>query len=98
MRSGGRVPLTPLSSTAWVAAAIAYWQKISYLRRSDFSMYCRELKSFTSAATLALWSAVSKWVMGPMPHLPAFRLSQKEGTSLPTGVTQPMPVTTTLLI
>ena len=98
MRSGGKVPLMPLSSTAWVAAAMAYWQNTSNLRRSDFSMYCRGSKSFTSAATLALCSVVSKWVMGPMPHLPAFRLSQKVGTSLPTGVTHPRPVTTTLLI
>ena len=95
MRSGGRVPFMPLSSTAWVAAAMAYWQNRSYLRTSDFSMYCRGSKSFTSAATLHLWSAVSKWVMGPMPHLPAFRLFQKLSTSLPMGVTHPIPVMTT---
>ena len=56
-------------------------------------------KSFTSAGQPSPCSrVVSKWVMGPMPHLPFFKLSQKVGTSLPMGVTQPMPVMTTLLM
>ena len=34
---------------------------------------------------------------GPMPDLPSFNADQKVGTSLPIGVTTPVPVTTTRL-
>ena len=34
---------------------------------------------------------------GPMPERPSFKPAQKVGTSLPIGVTTPVPVTTTRL-
>jgi hypothetical protein len=39
--------------------------------------------------------AGSNWVMWSMPGLPASRLAQDSATVLPTGLTQPRPVTTT---
>jgi len=38
----------------------------------------------------------SKLVIGPMPLLPAVMFAQAVATSLPTGLTMPRPVTTTL--
>src|SRR5690349_18536321 len=40
--------------------------------------------------------SVGKSVMKPTPDRPAQRLCQNEGTSFPTGVTTPSPVTATL--
>ena len=37
-RSGGRVPMTPLSSTAWQAAATPYWEKASLRSTSVLSI------------------------------------------------------------
>ena len=73
------MPLMPLSSTAWVAAAMAYWQNTSNLRRSDFSMYCRGSKSFTSAATLALVLRGVKVGDGPNAALARFQALPKGG-------------------
>src|SRR3990170_718608 len=42
-----------------------------------------------------LYSAASKWVIGPAPLLLARMLAQVVSTSAPNGVTRPKPVTTT---
>ena len=52
-------------------------------------------KSLTSAAIRVVRRDGSNWVMGPTPDLPAIRPAQVDGTSLPSGVMAPMPVTTT---
>ena len=54
-------------------------------------------KSLTEAAKRVAKSVVSNDVMGAAPETPATMLSQLVGTSLPTGVTRPRPVTATRL-
>ena len=54
-------------------------------------------KSFTSAASLHLKSAVSKWVIGAIPTVFDLIADQKLSTSFPIGVIAPIPVTTTLV-
>ena len=51
--------------------------------------------SLTSAASLYLLSDVSNLVMGAIPFFPMHTDSQKADALLPTGVTAPIPVTTT---
>ena len=54
--------------------------------------------TFTSPAIFDLKSAVSKWVMGAMPLVPAHNASQVAWVPIPTDDTSPMPVTTTRLL
>src|ERR1700733_8547636 len=83
-------------SASWVAAS-AKWIKRPILRASFLSMKFSGLKFFTSAANVTGKPVVSKLVIGPIPLLPASRLSQTSGAVLPTPHNNPMPVTTTLL-
>jgi len=53
-------------------------------------------KPFTSQAKVTAKALASKWVIGAAPERPAIRFSQVVGTSLPSGVTAPRPVITTL--
>jgi hypothetical protein len=49
----------------------------------------------SSAANRALSPEASKYVMGATPHTPSMSDRQKSATFNPTGVTTPIPVTTT---
>lgn len=53
------------------------------------------LKSFSSAATFAVYSLESTRVIGPTPDTPAKAFFHVDSTSLPSGVKAPNPVTTT---
>src|SRR5579859_2414189 len=53
------------------------------------------LKPLTSAAILVSKPSVSKWVIRLTPETPSTRFDQTVSTSLPIGVTKPMPVTAT---
>src|SRR3954463_16272281 len=53
------------------------------------------LKPLTSPANRHARFAASKRVIRSMPLLPASRLDQDSSTVVPTGLTQPRPVTTT---
>ena len=75
------------------------WEK-GLLGHSDAvlgSMRSFATKSFSSAASVALYPVVSKRVIGPIPTFPSFTPFQKLSTSFPIGVTAPSPVTTTRL-
>ena len=87
----------PEFSRASFAAATANWQKGSIRRAVFGSIYCFGSKSFTSAASLHLKSAVSKWVIGAIPTVFDLIADQKLSTSFPIGVIAPIPVTTTLV-
>src|SRR5512140_1993649 len=68
----------------------------AFMRRASFgTMYAERSKFRTSPAMRQPSPEASKWVIGPMPERPASRASQDDGTSLPTGLTAPRPVTTT---
>src|SRR5678815_252236 len=58
-------------------------------------MYWRGSKPFTSHAKRTDSREGSNLVMGPAPERPARRALQVDSVSVPTGVTSPMPVTTT---
>src|SRR5262245_4095451 len=93
----------PESSTAMTAHAIAYLRYGSSRRASFLSMYLSSSKLRTSPAMrvtnlyspLSDFSLASNFVMGPMPDLPCVSAAQNSSTLLPTGVSAPMPVTTT---
>ena len=89
-----------LSSTASVAAATAYCVYKSFFLKSFFSKYFVGSKSLTKPAILTFRPSVLKRSSGikSIPETPFTRLSQVVFISLPTGVTAPIPVTTTLLI
>jgi hypothetical protein len=55
------------------------------------------LKSFTSPAKCVVKALASKPVILAMPDFPASKAAQDASTVLPTGLTQPKPVTTTRL-
>jgi hypothetical protein len=58
-------------------------------------MYFVGSKSLTWPPKVVLNPLASKEEIGPMPPFPATMLAHADGTSLPTGVTRPNPVTTT---
>ena len=87
----------PASSNASLEAATANWEKRSILLAVFGSMHAFGSKSFTSAASFALYSVVSNAVIGAIPTFFSFKPFQKDSTSFPIGVTAPKPVTTTLL-
>ena len=97
-RSGSTVPAILLSCMACVAAATAYCTNRSFLRSSLFSKCSSGSKPLTSAATLTFFSEASKRVMKSTPQTPLTRELQYSSRWLPTGVTAPIPVTTTLLM
>src|SRR3989442_2452252 len=93
----------PDSSTAMTEHAIAYLRYGSSRRASFLSTYFSSSKLRTSPAMrvtnwnspLAVLVCASNFVIGPMPDLPCVSADQNSGTSLPRGVSAPMPVTTT---
>ena len=85
----------PESSMASVAAAMAYWMKMSIFFCSFLSMNLSGSKPRTSPAILQAKSVVSNRVIIPIPLLPARRAAQVSGTVRPQGLTVPMPVMTT---
>ena len=86
----------PLSAIAWSAAIRASWVKRSIFLASRLPSKASMSSPFTSPASLHLKSVVSNWVMGPMPHWPAFAAAQLSAAVLPSGFTVPRPVITTL--
>ena len=88
----------PQSRAASTAAPRPYRQKrsIRFASRPSTPMCFSGSKPFTSPPKRVGQSGVvGKFVIGPMPDRPSSRLCQKEGTSMPTSVTAPRPVTTT---
>src|SRR5213078_2833372 len=93
----------PESSTAMTEHAIAYLRYGSSRRASFLSTYFSSSKLRTSPAMrvtnwnspLAVLVCASNFVIGPMPDLPCVSADQNSVTSLPRGVSAPMPVTTT---
>src|SRR5512137_2525958 len=69
--------------------------KVSIRRASFAGMQDSTSKPLTSPAIRTRKSLASKRVMGPTPDFPATRLAQAVGTSMPTGLMTPRPVTTT---
>ncbi|EAL13276.1 hypothetical protein protein [Bacillus cereus G9241] len=84
------------SATAIFAAATAYCVKRSIRRASFLSIYFSTSKSLISAATFAGNSSGSILVSRPIPDTPFLMFSHAVSTSVPTGVTAPSPVITTL--
>ena len=89
--------LRPESSKAILAEAIPKCMKISNLLACCLSKNSSDLKPFTSPAIREAKGDASNLVMGPIPDLPAHTASQFSLTPIPSGVTIPRPVTTTLL-
>src|SRR3989337_3373145 len=85
----------PASSQASLAEAIAYWTNRSVLRISFGSIQAAGSKSRTSPASLTGRSDASNRSIGAMPWRPEVSPAQNSSTPVPTGVTGPMPVTTT---
>jgi hypothetical protein len=71
--------------------------KMSIFFSSFFSMNCSGSNCFTSPANRVENAAASKRVIGPMPLVPAHSASQFARVPMPTGETNPTPVTTTRL-
>src|SRR5687768_10062674 len=86
---------TPPSFHAWTAAATARWTNGSVRPTSLGSSQSAGLKFLISPPKRTFIPSVGNFVRGPTPLRPASRPSQKEVTSLPSGVTTPMPVMTT---
>src|SRR3990172_7790423 len=87
----------PASSQASLAAATAYWEKRAVRRTSLGSSQSPAWKSGTSPASVTDRSDGSKCEMRRMPFRPEVRPAQNSSTPVPTGVTGPIPVTTTRL-
>src|SRR5919201_830880 len=94
-RSGSFTVSRPASLSACDAAATPRCVKRSVRRASLRSMYCVASKPFTSPAICVSYGAGSKREMRVMPLRPCVSESQLLATSSPSGVTMPMPVTTT---
>ena len=88
---------SPASSIASAAAAIAICENRAIRRASRGLTYFPASKSGTSPATLHGYAVGSASVIPRMPDLPRTRLSQYSFTDSPSGVTAPIPVTTTRL-
>src|SRR6185437_14470057 len=69
--------------------------KVSIFLMSFAGMNCAGSKSFTSPAMRVGNALASKCVIGPIPLAPATTFFHAVVTSLPTGETMPIPVTTT---
>src|SRR5688572_15554210 len=88
---------SPLCSIAIVVAAIANWMKRAHFFTSFLSIQFNGSKPGTSPANRVEWRAASKSVIGPMPDRPAHTPSHVAAVPMPSGETNPMPVTTTRL-
>src|SRR3972149_4312461 len=88
--------MTPDSSIACFAAPSA-----NFVCRPRFSHFAASSptfatdQSFTSAAIRVGKLLASKSVVGPTPDVASLRFAHSSGTVVPSGVTQPTPVTTT---
>src|SRR5574341_460555 len=89
------LPSMPASCQASRAAVKASWVDRSSRRASFVPSVTVGSKSVHSAATLEGTSSGSTRVKGPTPERPAVMASQYALTPTPTGVTAPVPVTTT---
>jgi len=85
----------PESIRACFAADTPKCMLVSLRRMAFGSIHFEASKSRTSPAALASYRATSNFVISARPELPRIRLSHAVGTSLPTGLTTPRPVTTT---
>src|SRR5207249_8083522 len=86
------------SRRAWIAAAspkLPARPRFSPMDGSPLSRYLDRSKSLTRPAICTLYVSGSNVVMRPTPLLPATNDCHVESTSLPTGVTAPIPVTAT---
>ena len=96
MRAASGSISSPESASAWRAAATIRCAKRSIRRACLNGMYSVASKSFTSQAKWTVNRLESNWVISPAPERPASRPSHVDSTSLPSGVTAPRPVITTL--
>src|SRR5919106_406051 len=96
IRSGSAATSTPESCSAWRAAATIICAKRSMRRACLCSMNSVGSNPFASQAKCVWYAAASNRVISPAADSPASRPAQVVWTSLPSGVTAPMPVTTTL--
>jgi hypothetical protein len=90
--------VNPASVIAKWADAMARWMKGSIRLISFRSIKSSGTNPLTSAAIVVEKSDGSNFVIRPTPDLPARIASQVEPTPIPSGVTAPSPVTTTLRI
>ena len=90
-RSPARRPPAPDRAAATIICANRS-MRLACLR----SIHCVGSKSFASQANVTGNPVVSNAVIGPAVALPATSFSQLDRTSLPSGVTAPSPVITTL--
>ena len=98
-RSGLNDPSTRSeSSYACTPAAMPYCMKISMRRASLGSMKSLQWKSLRDPPKRVVKLLVSKCSIGPIPLLPFFRALHELFASFPTGVNNPKPVTTILLL
>src|SRR4051812_36767622 len=65
-------------------------------RATRRSIHCSGSKFFTSHANVVAYGAGSNAVTGPAPPWPATTALHEDAASLPSGLTEPIPVTTTL--
>ena len=77
-------------------AAIAYWMKRSTVFASRESSSAWDRSPCTSPANCVANAVWSNCVIGPMPDLPASEPLHVSSVPMASGVTSPMPVTTTL--
>src|SRR5262249_18091945 len=97
-RSGSFCTSSPESASAMSLATMPNWTNGSRCLASRGSIQRVGSKSRTSPANRVAKSLVSKCVIGPMPLLPLTAARQVSSRPMPSGVTRPMPVTTTLLM
>ena len=90
------VMASPESARASLVATRANWTQRSRRRDSLAPKWSLASNPFTSAAKWVSMSDESNWVIGPTPERPAIRLCQVAGALLPSGLTAPTPVITTL--
>src|ERR687892_2674675 len=98
IRSGSAATSTPESCSAWRAAATIICAKRSMRRACLCSMNSVGSNPFASQAKCVWYAVASNRVISPAADSPASRPAQVVWTSLPSGVTAPRPVTTTLLL
>ncbi len=96
IRSDSFAMSMPESASACREAATTICAKRSMRRACLRSIHSVGSKSFSSAAKWTGNSLASKCSIGAAPDSPAIRFCHDVSTSLPSGVTMPRPVTTTL--
>src|ERR1017187_9740411 len=90
------VTFNPESFSAKSAAAMANWMKRPIFLISFFSILLPGSKPLTSPAILQENAVASNAVMPAMPLFEASRAAQDSSVPIPSGVSNPTPVTTTL--